>query len=156
MFNAAFRGLGRPVVAVALSAAILLSGASAASAASVSVAPSDTITGSSATVTVNGSGFAASTSYRIGECSNTPYGRLGVPACGTFSTVTTDGSGSFSGSLSVTDVVTNVHAGLPAPIGTGQPASFDCLDTGFDQCAVRVVNHTGSPALIASKDIWFN
>jgi hypothetical protein len=156
MLNAAFKGLGRPVVAAAVAATMLFAGASAASAASVSVAPSDTITGSSATLTVSGTGFAASTNYRIGECSKTPYGALGVPACGAFTTVTTDGSGNFSGSLGVTDSVTNVHAGLPAPIGTGQPTTFDCLNTGFDQCSVWVVNHTGSPSLIASKDIWFN
>ncbi|MDO8186858.1 neocarzinostatin apoprotein domain-containing protein [Conexibacter sp. JD483] len=156
MLNAAFKGLGRPVASVAVAAAMLFAGASAASAASITVTPNSGLAASD-TVVVGGSGFAASTTYRAGQCSNRAYGVIGVPACGPFTDVSTDPSGSFTGlRLAVTKRVTNVHAGLGAPIGTGQPATFNCLGSSGDQCAIWIVAHTGTPSVLASANILFS
>lgn len=154
MSIAAFKGLGRPVAAVAAAIMLMGAGASAASAASITVSPSTGL-GTSATVGVVGSGFAASTEFRLGTCSTRAYGAMGIPACGGFIPVTSNGSGGFTASLPVTQVFTNVHARIPFPINLGQPASITCLGTTGDQCAVSVASHGGTPSILARQNVTF-
>jgi hypothetical protein len=157
MLRAGFKGSRRPIAALAVALVMSLAVAASASAATVTVTPHSGLSASGTTsVTVRGSGFSASTDYRLGECSNRTYGIFGVPACGRITAVRSDGSGAFSTTIDVQKEVVNVHAGIMPPFNGGQPARFTCLGSSGDQCAVWAVSHSGTPTLLASQNITFN
>jgi hypothetical protein len=141
MLSSAFKGLTRPVMAVAVALVMVFAGASAASAGTISLSQT-LFTTWPASVTITGTGFPASTIVRVGLCSERTYGAFGVPACSTFTDATTDVNGDFSVSITVTLTNTNIHATVvPPPINAGQPRTFTCANVGGDQCAVWAVEH---------------
>jgi hypothetical protein len=80
---------------------------------------------------------------------------LGIPACGAFSTVTSDGSGNISTSLSVNKENVNVHAGIPFPFNLGQPSEFTCKGASGDKCEVVIATHGGPPSILAGEVVTF-
>lgn len=103
-------------------------------------------------VEVTGTGYAASTNYRVGLCSAEPYGPYGIPACSQFETVTSNGSGNISTTLEVERENENVHASIMPPFNFLQPAAFTCAgEEGDDICEVVVATHGGAPSILAGQ-----
>jgi Neocarzinostatin family len=135
-------------LAILTAATALVMGLGTASAfAAVSVTPSTGLSATTPTkVTVEGSGLAASKKFKVGLCSTTPYGMLGIPACGATVEVTSDGSGAFTTELTISKTTANVHKNLMPPLNAGQPTNFTCAGTGEeeeDECEVTVTFHNG-------------
>lgn len=104
------------------------------------------------TVEVTGTEYAASTQYRVGLCSAEPYGPFGIPACNTFKTVTSNGSGNIATTLEVERENENVHASIMPPFNLLQPAEFVCAgEEGDDVCQVVVASHGGAPAILKGQ-----
>lgn len=153
-------GLGRRLAAITATAALVLAlGAASAFAAEITAEPSEELSATEATtVTVEGSGFEASTEYRIGLCSKETYGTFGIPACGDPVDVTSDGSGKFSAEIKVEKTTENAHLEIPFPFNLGQPKEFTCAgDTEKDdECEIAVTEHEGSVSeILARADVSF-
>lgn len=141
---------------VGLIAALMVGfGAVPAFAATVNATP-DSELPETAEVEVTGTGYAASTQYRLGLCSAEPYGMFGIPACGQFETVVSNGAGNISATLEVEKENTNVHASIMPPFNLGQPPSFTCAgEEGDDTCEVVIATHGGAPSVLAGEVVSF-
>jgi hypothetical protein len=126
-------------VGAGATAIVALAALPANAATITSVNPSPLVDGSPATV--SGTGFSASTTYRVGICSVGGFGLLSIPACGDFTDSTTNGSGVLSATFTAEENGLNNHYNPMNPIFWGQPETVNCAEI---ECEIVITLHNGT------------